>query len=186
MQWTQHISSFKVRQRWGDLKTISTRVKQRRLEWLGHLIHMPNHRVPKISLFSWLPQTRPRGGPRRRWRDVIHKDLKEMGVPENKWYEKVITSKARWQHICRTSISIEIDQQQKQQQQASDQTPTQVQCTTCQQTFRRESDMKRHKGLQERKKPISEQQGAVQCSLCSRWFTSQGGLAMHHCQATTT
>ena len=56
MQWTQRITSAEVRRRWGDLKTISTRVKQRRLEWLGHLARMPNHKIPKISLFSWLPR----------------------------------------------------------------------------------------------------------------------------------
>ena len=157
------------------MKTISTRVKQRRLEWRGHLARMPNHRVPKISLFSWLPQTHPRGGPRKRWRDVIRKDLKEMRVTENKWYEKATTSKASWWHMCCTATSNEVDQHQKQQQQASDQTSTQVQCITCQ------NDMMRHKCLQERRKPISEQQGAVQCSICSRWFASRGGVAVHRC-----
>ena len=43
MQLTQHISSEDVRQRWGDLKT-ATRVRKRRLEWLGHLARMLNHR----------------------------------------------------------------------------------------------------------------------------------------------
>ena len=52
-----------------------------------------------VCLFSWLPQTHPRGGPRRRWRDVIRKDLKEMGVPENSWYKKATTSKVRWRHM---------------------------------------------------------------------------------------
>ena len=42
-----------------------------RMEWLGHLSRIPDQRMPKAALFGWLPQPRPRGGPRRRWRDVI-------------------------------------------------------------------------------------------------------------------
>ena len=49
---------------------VSEKVQKRRLEWLGHLARMPEHRLPKVMLFSWLPQPRPRCGPRKRWRDV--------------------------------------------------------------------------------------------------------------------
>ena len=50
------------------------------------------------------------------------------------------------------------------------------------QKFRRESDRKRHKCVAERRKPISEQHGAIQCTACSRWFRSRGGLAVHTCR----
>ena len=33
----------------------------------------------------------------------------------------------------------------------------------------------------ERQKPVWEQHGAVQCSNCSHWFRSQGGLTVHRC-----
>ena len=61
--------------RWGDPET-TTKVQKRRLEWLGHLARMPEHRMPKITLFSWLPQTRPCCGPR----DVVKKDMKDVGI----------------------------------------------------------------------------------------------------------
>ena len=35
-----------VRVRWGDPETITTKVQKRRLEWLGHLARMPEHRMP--------------------------------------------------------------------------------------------------------------------------------------------
>ena len=70
-QWSQHITAFEIRQRWGDLETATDKVAKRRLEWLGHLACMPNHRIPKQALFGLLPQTHPRVGPRKRWRDVI-------------------------------------------------------------------------------------------------------------------
>ena len=46
------ISSEQEHERWGDTETITTRLKKRRLEWLGHLAVMPDHRMPKISMFS--------------------------------------------------------------------------------------------------------------------------------------
>ena len=84
-QWEQRISSASVREQWGDVETIEIKLVRRRLEWLGHLARMPDDRLPKKCLFGWLPQTRPCGGPRRRWRDVVKKDLKTVGLGD-KWY----------------------------------------------------------------------------------------------------
>ena len=126
---------------------------------------MHNHRVPKISLFSWLLQTRPKGGPRKRCRDVIRKDLKEIGVPKNKWYEKARTSKASKRNVYRTAIDNEVDQHQKQQQHTSSDQP--LQTSPLGTVYNLPADLQ-EKCLQEQMKPISEQQGAVQCSVCSR------------------
>ena len=78
------------------METATEKVTKRRLEWLGHLARMPNQRIPKISLFSWLPQPRPPGSPHKRWKDVIRKDLKEMKIVEEEWFEKATTSRAEW------------------------------------------------------------------------------------------
>ena len=82
-QWKQHITSQEVRQRWGDSKTVTDMVALRRLEWLGHLARMNASRTPRKCLFGWLPQPRPRGGPRKRWRDVVKSDLRERGIDES-------------------------------------------------------------------------------------------------------
>ena len=63
---------------WGDTELLSRRVTKRRLEWLGHVVRMPDHCIPKQMLFEWLPQPCPPGGPRRRWRDLIRKDLRSV------------------------------------------------------------------------------------------------------------
>ena len=65
-----------VRRRWGDEETVGEKIQKRRMEWLGHLARMPDYRLPKVMLFSLLPQPRPRCGPRKRWRYVVRKDLK--------------------------------------------------------------------------------------------------------------
>ena len=55
----------------------------------------------------------------------------------------------------------------------------QVVCTECGGTFSRLGDFKRHKCLLERSRPVEEQRGSVQCTLCHRWFRSAGGLGAH-------
>ena len=61
-----------MRERWGDSETIAAKLQKHRLEWLGHLAKMPDYRMPKITIFSWLPQPSPSCGPKRKWRDVAN------------------------------------------------------------------------------------------------------------------
>ena len=178
-QWNQRITSLEIRQRWGDPETATVKVMKRRLEWLGHLARMPDHRTPKICLFSWLPQPRPRGGPRLRWRDVIRKDLRTIKVSEEKWYDEASMSRSRWQNTYKEGLkSLTASDNAEAQEHAVNQ----IKCDECNRTFRRESDRKRHKCISERQKPVSEQRGAVQCTTCTRWFRSRGGLSVHRCR----
>ena len=111
---------------------------RRRLEWLGHVARMPDHRIPKQSLFGWLPQPRPREGPRRRWRDIIRKDLKSIGVNEDEWYEDATLSRAGWRSIYRSTIEEEAMSQQQSQRTSSRNSVGQVVCESCRRNFRRE------------------------------------------------
>ena len=97
-QWEERIRYDEVRRRWGDEETVGEMVQRRRLEWLGHVARMPDHRIPKSVLFGWLSKPRPQGGPRRRWRDIIRRDLKELRISEDKWYEEA-GSRAGWGHV---------------------------------------------------------------------------------------
>ena len=139
-QWKQHITSQEVRQRWGDSKTVTDMVALRRLEWLGHLARMNASRTPRKCLFGWLPQPRPRGGPRKRWRDVVKSDLRERGIDESEWMELAMESRQVWRAMyrleTREDLSIPIH---------GEQTTNQVLCRACGRSFRRESDKKRHK-----------------------------------------
>ena len=54
-----------VRERWGDEELVDEKIQKRRLELLGHLARMQDHRLPKTVLFGWLPQPRPHAGCRQ-------------------------------------------------------------------------------------------------------------------------
>ena len=76
-------------------------IKRRRLEWLGNIAHMPDNKIPRKVFFGWLQQPCPRGGPMRRWKDIIGQDLKNIGVDEDHWYNEAVTSRDSWRALCR-------------------------------------------------------------------------------------
>ena len=178
-QWEQHITSQTIRERWGDTETVADKIRKRRLEWLGHIARMPEHRIPKLAFFGWLPHPRPPGGPRKRWKDQIRADLKVAGISESVWHEEAL-SRAEWRANYRLGLEPDLQSQPHQ----SAQSPIAVRCHACGRSFRREGDKKRHKCILERSKPVSEQHGAVQCTRCQRWFRSRGGFSVHNCRPT--
>ena len=50
------ISSVMVKEQWGDVETIETKLV---LEWLGHLARIQAHRLPSICLFELDGDLRP-------------------------------------------------------------------------------------------------------------------------------
>ena len=169
-QWEERITNEQLREMWGDPSLLSSRLRKRRLEWLGHVARMSDVRVPKQLLFGFLPSPRHACGPRRRWRDVISPDLRHIGIEHLAWYG-IAQDRSAWR-VSAVGPSLggpSHDQSQR------------VDCLICPRTFRRPGDKARHKCSAERSLPIQEQRGAVQCGTCRRWFHSHGGLRVHHC-----
>ena len=63
------------------MEFVSTKLRKRRLEWLGHLVWMPNYRIPQMCSFGWLPQTCPFHGPKKRWQEMIYHHC--MGINDD-------------------------------------------------------------------------------------------------------
>ena len=150
-QWAEHITMAEVR--WRDEETAAVKVIKHRLEWLGHLACMLDHRIPKSALFGWLPQVHPRCGPRRRWKDVIRRGLKDIEMDESKWYEDATTSRAGWKAAYRLGLENSDNRIVTEHLLV---VACEVVCEVCSRKFRRESDKKRHKYTSEREKPVCE------------------------------
>ena len=113
----------------GDLETAKDKVAKCRLEWLCHIARMPNGRIPKSALFGWLPQPRPRCGPRKRWRNVIKKDPAAIDVDENELYKEACQFRAGWRVI----YGLELENHAKEQAttQLCGQAVREVVCVVC-------------------------------------------------------
>ena len=78
-------------------------------------------------------------------------------MAEEKWYDEAVRSRAGWRALCcdglfgHTEVHVV-------HATAADRN---VVCDVCFRSFRRESDKVRHKCLDERRKPVNEQQGAM-------------------------
>ena len=125
------------------LDTVADKIAKRRPEWLGHIARMPEHCIPKMALFGWLPKTRPPGGPSKRWRDQIRKDLKVVGISESEWYDEATCSREGWCTTYCIGLGTSFGPQNQRQESASQSRA--VECGICRISFRRESDKKRHK-----------------------------------------
>ena len=53
----------------------------------------------RLSSLAGFPRTHPPGGPHKRWKDQIRKDLKSLGVSEAKWYDEANHSRDEWRAI---------------------------------------------------------------------------------------
>ena len=114
-------------------------------------------------------------------RELIRMDIKDAGVPGDKWYEKATASKVEWRRLC-CKMAEEIQQQQSLSKLSLTNHLTGFNVLS---VYGNSGEkcliyyMKRHECLDERRKPINEQRGAEQCSICERWFARRGGLAVH-------
>ena len=79
-KWFEYKTNMEVRTL-TNRKPVQRYISQGRLRWFGHLLRSPlNHPAHAIYTFNWRAAgwSRPRGAPRKRWSDVLGKDLKQL------------------------------------------------------------------------------------------------------------
>ena len=114
-------------------------------------------------------------GDRQTWQRVIWTAVK---IGED-WYN-VAQDRNKWS----ATWSQHLEEHQQEQRASGPIGEKTVLCRECGWWFRREADKTRHKCAAERRRPVCEQGGALQCEGCQRWFWSRGarGLAVHRCR----
>ena len=77
IQWYKRVSNREVLERAG-IEPISKFIGNGRLRWFGHLIRMPEDRVPN-KLYHWVPDhgKRSRGRPRKTWSSCVLNDYRD-------------------------------------------------------------------------------------------------------------
>jgi hypothetical protein len=70
-------------------------IKSRRIRWAGHVARTENGRNVYRLLVGRLEGNRPLGRPRRRWKDNIKMDLREIGIDGANWI-RLAQDRVQW------------------------------------------------------------------------------------------
>ncbi|VDP08057.1 unnamed protein product [Heligmosomoides polygyrus] len=84
-----------IRQKFGVVP-IADQMREARLRWYGHVLRGKEDSVRKIGLNFVGSGKRPRGRPKQRWADTLHKDFKVAGV-----HPDLARDRERWRHGTR-------------------------------------------------------------------------------------
>ena len=91
------IRNEKIREEVGVVPVLR-KIDAAQLRWLGHLERMEDDRVAKRR-WNWTPQgTRPRGRPRKRWKDTVKETLERYNMPklEDLTRQQTLQNRPEW------------------------------------------------------------------------------------------
>ena len=100
VKWQDRVSSEEIAKRCG-VKEIETKIRQRRLQWFGHVRREAEGGVLRLVEEMEVPGKRKVGRPRKTWRDTVKQDLEILRVDEN-----MALDRSRWRKIIASPTPI--------------------------------------------------------------------------------
>ncbi|XP_071478255.1 uncharacterized protein [Diadema antillarum] len=74
VQLLDHIRNEDIRKSLNAKRSISQEITSRRMKWFGHVIRMPENRLPREAYYNDFHTARPPGRPPSRWKDQLRCD----------------------------------------------------------------------------------------------------------------
>jgi hypothetical protein len=103
IKWQDKVPNTQVLDRC-DISGIEAFLLSHRLRWTGHVIRMNDDRLPKQVFYSQLSEGhRSRGGQRKRYKDVLKSNLKDVGL-EPKELESLVVDRSSWRSLSKQSV----------------------------------------------------------------------------------
>ena len=103
LSWTEKVKNEEVLQRMNEKRKLTNILKERKLNYFGHLIWLNNiHRTP---LEGYIDGKRGKGGPRMSWYD----NSKEWTGMRYEWATRIPMDRDKW----RASVSSNIERYRK-------------------------------------------------------------------------
>jgi hypothetical protein len=86
---------------------IIRQVKSRRMRWAGHVARMGED-IKVYKVLVGKPEgKRPLGRPRRRWKDGIRMDLREIGLGSVDWI-RLAQERDRWRAVVSAEMNLRV------------------------------------------------------------------------------
>ena len=105
IKWQDRVINLEVLDR-ASLTSIETMVLKAQLRWTGHVIRMEPFRLPRQLLYGELRQgQRPRGRPKKRFKDCIKNNLKHSGTPPTE-LENLAQDRSAWRSLTKQAQEI--------------------------------------------------------------------------------
>lgn len=86
-----------------NMESIRGKIENMRIRWFGHMKRMGEDRLPRKMEEMRIEGRRPRGRPRRRWKDAVVNEVEKRGyrwrqVEDERWWQ----DRRRWRGIVHT------------------------------------------------------------------------------------
>jgi hypothetical protein len=101
IKWQDKIPDSEVLTRAG-LPSIHTLLVRAQTKWAGHVLRMPEERIPKQLLYGELSQgKRSRGGQKKRFKDTLKASLNSLQISTVNW-ETLALDRPKWRSLVNT------------------------------------------------------------------------------------
>ena len=87
------------------IENIKDKVRETRMRWFGHVVRMDDKNTVKQTMLMAVPGKRPRGRPRKRWRENIKEDLRHFSVEPQDALDRI-----EWRTRTKAAYPTERDQ----------------------------------------------------------------------------
>ncbi|KAJ2940675.1 hypothetical protein O0L34_g14785 [Tuta absoluta] len=103
IKWQDRISNTEVLRRSG-MSGIEALIIKHQLRWSGHVLRMPDNRLPKAVFYSELSSgKRKQGGQYLRYKDVIKRNLVACNIPTETWESRACL-RPEWRQTIHKSV----------------------------------------------------------------------------------
>ena len=100
IKWQDRIPDTEVLKRAG-VQSVHTLLKLAQLRWTGHVIIMPDERLPKKILYGELQAgERSHGGQKKRYKVTLKASPKDISIPTESW-EQIAQDRKKWRGLIR-------------------------------------------------------------------------------------
>lgn len=151
VKWEDRITNNTILSR-AKSNSIESIILKHRLRWVGHLARMDDNRLPRQILYSELEEgKRPKGAPKRRYKDQLKTSLKQVDIDIMSW-ENDAKDRSNWRTLIHEGTKtferkrIESDERKRQIRKEKLLNPTvpTIPCLHCGRKFRATIALRSH------------------------------------------